>query len=349
LSVALPTRRELLVALTWPALPAAARASPEAAVTARLLAACYPIHAPLGYVGALAASAQRRLNGGRLPPGSRLALLALREAAPAVPPIDWPVRAGHAAFAEAALHDSDTASRELALQAVRTAIVDTAQGPRLAGLRNWTDDLFMAALLFDRALPLLPGAEQPRAAEALAATLLTHAERLQRGDGLFDHAEGSPVAWGRGNGFASLGLALALAGPPSTASRDGARLLPRLQMHLHALLPLQQQDGLWRQVLDDAASPVELTATAMNLTALAMARSRGWLPEDTADGAIARAWAAVSRRIDAEGGFSDVCASTPAGPTLAFYRNRPITSGRDDRAAALVLQAALAMGAAGQA
>jgi len=344
-----PTRRELLVALTWPALPAAG-ASPEAAATARLLAARYPVHAPLGYVGALTASAQRRLNGGRLPPGSRQALLALREAAPAVPPIDWPVRAGHAAFAEAALHDSDTASRELALQAVRTAIIETAQGPRLAGLRNWTDDLFMAALLFDRARPLLPGAEQPRAAEALAATLLTHAERLQRGDGLFDHAEGSPVAWGRGNGFASLGFALALAGPtPSTASQDGARLLPRLQAHLRALLPLQQEDGLWRQVLDDAASPVELTATAMNLTALAMARSRGWLPAGTADGAIARAWAAVNRRIDAEGGFSDVCASTPAGPTLAFYRNRPITSGRDDRAAALVLQAALAMGAAGQA
>lgn len=326
------------MALVWPASTHAAGVAPEAQAVARLLAGRYPVQAPLGYVGALILSAQRRLNDGQLPPHGRNALLGWRDSAAS--PLDWPVRAGHAAFAEAALHDGDDVSRDLALRAIRTAIVDTPQGPRLAGLRPWTDDVFMAALLFDRALPLLPAAEQPRAVEALAASLQALAERLQRPDGLFDHAEGSPVAWGRGNGFASLGLALALAGPLSAADTP---LLARLQAHLRALLPLQGPDGLWRQVLDHPASPGELTATAMSLAALATARRRGWLPAGAADAAIAGAWTAVRSRVDAQGGFSDVCASTPAGPTLEFYLRRPMVSGLDDRAAAMVLQAALGL------
>ncbi|WP_457420504.1 glycoside hydrolase family 88 protein, partial [Roseateles sp. P5_E7] len=267
----------------------------------------------------------------------------LRQAAPATPPAAWPLRAGYAAFAEAACFDGDAAAGELARDAVRTAIVDTPQGPRLAGLRAWTDDLFMPALLFDRALPLLPAAEQPRAVEALGASLLDLAARLQRPDGLFDHAEGSPVAWGRGNGFASLALALALAGPVSPASAAGAQLLARLQIHLQALLPLQGPDGLWRQVLDHGPSTGELTVTAMTLTAMATARRHGWLPANQVDAAITRAWTGVRSRIDADGSFSDVCAGTPAGPTLDFYLQRPMVRGRDDRAAAMALWAAIGL------
>ena len=337
----------LLAALGWPACARADMRLPDTWAVARLLAERYPMQASLGYVGALIGSAQRRLNGGPLPPASQQALVALREAAPATPRADWPPRAGYAAFAEAARHDADAAAGELALQAIRAAIADTPQGPRLTGLRAWTDDLFMAALLFDRALPLLPSAEQPRAGEALAASLLTQAERLQRRDGLFDHAEGSPVAWGRGNGFASLGLALALDGSIPPTSPVGADLLARLQAHLQALLALQGADGMWRQVLGHDASPAELTATAMSLAALATARRRRWLPAAEADSAIAHAWDGVSRRVDAQGGFSDVCASTPAGPTLDFYLQRPMIRGRDDRAAAMVLQAAVSLMPAG--
>ena len=334
------TRRELLwlapLALTLPTLNATADAP---ATLARLLAERYPVGTPLSYITALVWSAQRRLNGGRLPPRSQQALATLRDTATA--PVDWPQRAGCAAFAEAARIDGDTTARELALQAVRGAIADTPAGPRLVGLRAWTDDLFMPVLLFDRTLPLLPAAEQVRAVEALGASLLALAGRLQRADGLFDHADGSPVAWGRGNGFAALALALALAGPVSPTSANGAPLLERLKRQLRALLPLQQPDGLWRQVLDRPESTGELTVTAMSLAALATARRRGWLPGGPADAAVTRAWAAVQARVDTDGGFSDVCAGTPAGPTLEFYLQRPIVNGRDDRAAAMVLWAAL--------
>lgn len=342
------TRRDMLLAAL--PLPAAAHATVAPAM-ASLLAERYPVKAPLSYITAMIWSAQRRLGSGHLPPRSQQALLALREATAATPPADWPQRAGCAAFAEAAHHDGDAAARQLALQALqalRSAIADTPDGPRLAGLRPWTDDLFMAALLFDRALPLLPAAEQPRATEALGTTLLKLAGRLQRADGLFDHADGSPIAWGRGNGFALLALTHALAGPLPPASAAGAALLARLQRQLRALLPLQGSDGLWRQVLDEPSAAQELTVTAMSLTALATARSHGWLPAAAAaaaDSAIARAWAGVLSRVDADGGFSDVCAGTPAGPTLDFYLQRPMLRGREDRAAAMVMQAVVALGA----
>lgn len=332
-------RRRLLAALALPTLPLIAQPARDATALARLLAERYPVNAPLSYITALVWSAQRRLNGGRLPPRSQQALVALREAATV--PADWPQRAGCAAFAEAARFDGDAASRELALQAVRSAIVDTPACPRLSGLRAWTDDLFMPVLLLDRTLPLLPGVERPRATEAMGASLLDLATKLQRPDGLFDHADGSPVAWGRGNGFAALALALALAGPVPPTSPAGAPLLARLKRHLRALLPLQAPDGLWRQVLDQPQSSGELTVTAMTLTALALSRRFGWLPAGPADAAITRAWAGVQAHVDADGGFSDVCAGTPAGPTLDFYLQRPIVKGRDDRAAAMVLWAAL--------
>lgn len=338
------TRRDMLLAAL--PLPAAAHATVAPAM-ASLLAERYPVKAPLSYITAMIWSAQRRLGSGHLPPRSQQELLALREATAATPPADWPQRAGCAAFAEAARHDGDAASRQLALQALRSAIADTPDGPRLAGLRPWTDDLFMATLLFDRALPLLPAAEQPRATEALGTTLLKLAERLQRADGLFDHADGSPIAWGRGNGFALLALTRALAGPLPPSSAAGAVLLARLQRQLRALLPLQGSDGLWRQVLDEPGAAPELTVTAMSVSALATARTHGWLPADSADAAIARAWTGVLSRVDADGGFSDVCAGTPAGPTLHFYLQRPMLRGRDDRAAAMVMQAAVALGVSG--
>lgn len=340
----MPARRHLLLAaLASPAL-ARAQATPPLAV-ARQLAAVYPVKPSLGYVSALILSAQRHLGpGGALPPASQQALHSWRDAARAAPPpADWPLRAGYAAFAEAARIDGDVACRKLARDAVRTALADTPQGPRLAGLRPWTDDLFMATLLLGRSLPLLPAPEQARATEALAGTLQGLAERLQRPDGLFDHAVGSPVAWGRGNGFASLVLAHALAGPlqglpPATV----APLRERLLAHLRALLPLQAEGGLWRQVLDVPDAAPELTVTAMSIAALSLAAGQGWVERAEVGPAIQRGWAGIAARVHADGGFRDVCASTPAGPTVAFYLQRPMVSGLDDRAAAMVMHAALA-------
>lgn len=339
------SRRTLLTnALALAALPAAA-APADAAGLARRIASHYPgASTQAFYIVALLLSAQRRLQpDAALPPASQPFLRARRDAAPARAPAAWPQLAGYAAFAEAARHDGDARAGELAVQALRGALVDTPQGLQFAELRPWTDELFLCGLLADRTLPLLPADERARATDALARTLVPLAARLQRSSGLFDHADGAPVAWGRGNGFAALALVQALEGalPPDTAA--GRDLLARLQHLLRALLPLQRPDGLWRQVLDEAGAWPELTVTAMTLTALARARRHGWLAGADVDTAIARAWAGVQAHTGADGSFSKVCDGTPAGPDVAFYLARPIVTGRDDRAAAVVMLAALAL------
>ena len=337
----LPRRQLLLATLPLPLVAFAAGSAQGARYVAQRLAARYPVAATLSYISALNWSAQRRLGAG-LPADSVQAIDALRRAAPAVPPADWPQRAGYAAFAERGRHDGDAAAGALATDALLGAIADTPEGPRFTRLRPWTDDMFMITLLADRTLPLLPPAARERVVQALGGTLQSLGAQLQRGDGLFDHAVGSPVAWGRGNGFGALALTHALAGPLPPDSAAGRALLARLLANLRALLPLQGPDGLWRQVLDHAESRQELTVTAMTLEALATARAHGWLRGAGVDTAIARAWPAVRARVTEDDGFTDVCAGTPAGPTLDFYLQRPMVSGRDDRAAAMVLAAALA-------
>jgi hypothetical protein len=68
---------------------------------------------------------------------------------------------------------------------------------------GWTDDMFMATTVLART-GRRPGREQDF---DVAARLLTaSAARLQRDDGLFNHASDGPAAWGRGNVFRRDGI-----------------------------------------------------------------------------------------------------------------------------------------------
>lgn len=334
-------RRHVCLALaSWAATPVLAHRDGSPLNTALAIAAQYRPDATPLYISAMILSVQRRLATPELLARARASEVALRDA-PTPMPGDWYRRAGYAALAEPASADGDKAAGTLAVQALLAGVADTPAGPRLTGLRPWTDDMYMPVLMLERTARLLPSAQVARVTEALLFALRDLSHRLQRPDGLFTHADGSPIAWGRGNGFASLALAQALAGPLARAQPPD--LVAALQRHLRALLPLQTSDGSWRQVLDQPQAPLELTVTAMSLTSLVLARHLGWLPAAEVDASIARAWQAVQRRVGEEGRLADVCAGTPAGPTLDFYLQRPITHGRDDRAAAMVLQASLAL------
>ena len=67
------------------------------------------------------------------------------------------------------------------------------------------------------------------------ACCTSYAESLQRPDGIFIHALEGPHAWGRGNGFALLGVTEALAYLPDTWP-DRAGVLEIYRKHLRALV-----------------------------------------------------------------------------------------------------------------
>ena len=77
-----------------------------------------------------------------------------------------------------------------------------------------------------------------RAGGAAVGPLLTsYAAKLQRPDGLFVHAVDGPHAWGRGNGFALLGVTEALTYLPAGWT-DRSRVLDIYRKHVAALAKL---------------------------------------------------------------------------------------------------------------
>jgi unsaturated rhamnogalacturonyl hydrolase len=157
-----------------------------------------------------------------------------------------------------------------------------------------------------------------------------------RPDGLYRHHPGTDVAWGRGNAFAAIGLAIALSDfPPSHPAF--ARILGDYRALMAALLAQQDGDGMWRNVVDLRGSYSEFSATAMIGFAIERGIERGWLPKRRYGAAVERAWQAVLTRVGREGRFVDVCESTARAQTLDDYMSRTAILGPDPRGGAMAL------------
>ena len=241
--------------------------------------------------------------------------------------------AGHLALAD--LADVDRNDDAFAL-AKKAADFILAEDGSIKYARNWTDDMFMATTLVARV-----GAKtkDERYARAVGKLLIGYAEKLQRPDGLFIHAIEGPHAWGRGNGFALMGLTEALTFLPQSWS-DRPKVLEIYRKHVQALRAHQSDDGSWRQVVDEPTSYRELTVTAMTVAAIARGLRLGWLNREVST-VIERGWAAVAARVNEDGTLKDVCSGTGAGPTKEYYLNRPAVNGADDRGGAMALLAAI--------
>jgi unsaturated rhamnogalacturonyl hydrolase len=157
-----------------------------------------------------------------------------------------------------------------------------------------------------------------------------------RSDGIYRHSPLDETAWGRGNGFPALGLALCLDHIPEQHP-GRAELLAWFREHLRALQKHQDPTGCWHQVVDRPESYRELTATCMIGFAMAHGIRQGWLDRDEYQPAAARAWYAVQTRVGEEGGLVDVCTGTGKQKSLRDYYDRPAILGRDDRGGAMAL------------
>lgn len=203
---------------------------------------------------------------------------------------------------------------------------------------GWTDDMFMASSLLSRI-----GARTGdiRYGATVGRLLTSYAENLQRPDGLFIHSARGPHPWGRGNGFAILGLMEALTFLPDDWA-DRARVLDIYRRHAEVLVRHQAPDGMWQQVVDEPGSYRELTVTSMTLVALARGVRLGWL-DDSYRPVIDRAWLGIKAHIAEDGTVVDASTSTGAGETKQYYLDRTAVFGPDDRGGAMALWAAMEM------
>jgi unsaturated rhamnogalacturonyl hydrolase len=220
--------------------------------------------------------------------------------------------AGTMIFAELA-RDADPApsSAASALRALADRGADLAAARQPSGISQygggWTDDMFMAASVLARASQRDGRRDD---LDKAARLVVDYAARLQRPDGLYNHAIDGPAAWGRGNGFAAFGVMETLTAMPDSHTMR-AQLLDIFRRQMAAVKAQQAPDGAWREVIDEPGAYREETATAMLLTAMARGVRLGWL-DATYRATIDRAWRALSAHVAEDGTVIDVCASTAA-------------------------------------
>jgi unsaturated rhamnogalacturonyl hydrolase len=232
----------------------------------------------------------------------------------------------------------DEAARQLAMQGADEALRVAPSGIAQHG-QGWTDDMFMAASILARS-GRMPGRAQDL--NQLAAMLISYAQRLQREDGVFVHFTDGRIPWGRGNGFASLGIAEALASIPRNHPSRPA-ILEIYRRHISGMKAMQAPDGMWRQVVDEPGAYREQSVTAMIVASMARGIRMGWIDSKTYRPIVERAWRALAAHITSDGGIVDICASTGSQATLRQYLDRPAVSGFDDRGGAMGLLAAVEM------
>ena len=243
--------------------------------------------------------------------------------------------AAHMLFFEFATRTRDARAVRLVRRAADTGFTDTGDLRESMPLHGgWSDSLFMD-------VPILAKAGALTGERRYFDMAARHHEFMQtivrRTDGLYRHQASSDAAWGRGNAFAALGLALTLSDVPADHPAH-AGLLASFQRHMMALSRWQDENGMWRNVIDRPGAYPEYSATAMIGTAMLRGVRRGWLDRATYQPLVDRAWDAIARRTGADGRLVDVCESTGTrGLDDEGYLRRAAILGRDERGGGMAM------------
>jgi unsaturated rhamnogalacturonyl hydrolase len=243
--------------------------------------------------------------------------------------------AAHVLFFEYARRTGDDRAKALVLRAAASGFTDDAQLRDFMPLHGgWSDSLFMDVPILATAGALTG----ERRYFDMAARHLTFMQPIvRRPDGLYRHQASADAAWGRGNAFAALGLALTLSEFPKEHA-DSSRLLASYRAHMAALARFQDENGMWRNVIDRPGAYPEYSATAMIATAMLRGIRRGWIDRKTYEPLVQKAWTAILARTGAEGRLVDVCESTGTrGLTDEDYLRRAAILGRDDRGGGMAM------------
>ena len=163
----------------------------------------------------------------------------------------------------------------------------------------------------------------------------------QQISGLYWHDRETPFYWGRGNGFAVLGLAETLTYLPQSHPLY-ADILLMYQKLLNGLLKYQDLSGCYHQVITLPGSYQELTSTSMIGYGVARGVKLGLLDSSYLP-ILASLWNGTKARVTETGNVVDGCTGTGALETEHDYIVREALSGYDDRTGSLALWFAVEM------
>jgi unsaturated rhamnogalacturonyl hydrolase len=243
--------------------------------------------------------------------------------------------AAHLLFFEYARRSGDERAKALVLRAAASGFTDSGDLREFMPLHGgWSDSLFMDVPILAKAGAL----SGDRRYFDMAARHVAYMQRIVlRPDGLYRHQASADAAWGRGNAFPALGLALTLSEFPRDHPAYPS-LLASFRAHMTALSRFQDENGMWRNVIDRPGAYAEYSATAMIGAAMVRGIRHGWLDRKTYQPLVDRAWQAILARTGADGRLIDVCESTGTrGLTDEDYLRRAALAGRDERGGGMAM------------
>jgi rhamnogalacturonyl hydrolase YesR len=243
--------------------------------------------------------------------------------------------AAHILFYEIARRTGDERATKLVLRAAASGFTEDGSLREFMPLHGgWSDSLFMDIPILAKAGAL----SGDRKYFDMAARHFAFMQKIVgRPDGLYRHQASADAAWGRGNGFAALGLALTLTDFPKDHP-EYAALLAAFQKHMQALSRHQDENGVFREVIDYPGAYPEYSGTSMIATAMMRGIRRGWLDASVYQPVVDRAWRAIVTRTGSDGRLFDVAESTGTrGLTSRDYLRRAAILDRDPRGGAFAM------------
>ncbi len=201
------------------------------------------------------------------------------------------------------------------------------ENPRPDGLssetRFWIDDMYMITILQVQAFRATGDKVY---LDRAALEMVAYLDKLQQPNGLFYHGPDFPFFWGRGNGWVAGGMAELLTDLPVNHPKR-ARIMESYHKMMAALLPYQDADGMWHQLIDHPESYQESSCTGMFTFAMITGVKKGWLKGKVYGEAARKGWLGLNKFIDPNGNVDKVCVGTGQTNSLQFYLTRPTENG----------------------
>ncbi|WP_418214438.1 glycoside hydrolase family 88/105 protein [Bacteroides difficilis] len=188
--------------------------------------------------------------------------------------------------------------------------------------RLWMDDMFMITAIQAQAYRVT---KDEKYINRAASEMVVYLDSLQLDNGLFYHAPSAPYCWGRANGWMAVGMAELLRILPESNPDKPAIMTAYLKM-MKTLKKMQNEKGMWRQLVDDPELWEETSGSAMFTYAMIVGLKKGWLDEKEYGEAVRKSWITLCTYIDEKGDVKDVCEGTSIKDSREHYVNRlPLT------------------------
>ncbi|MCM3128022.1 glycoside hydrolase family 105 protein [Paenibacillus provencensis] len=193
----------------------------------------------------------------------------------------------------------------------------------------WCDDLYMSTPFLSQYYKLTG---ETRYLDDAAAQFLLYKKRLYMPEQRMMHHvynlnfdKGCTVPWGRGNGWVLFSLTELLTVLPETHPNYND-LLHFYRELCEGYLAVQDEQGLWHQVLTDHESYSETSCSSMFIYAFSRGIRYGWLPEEIQRQyaeAVFRGYEGIIRHcIDRDGNVYGVCRGSGYSFSPNYYKER---------------------------